>query len=162
MGEIKIKTQNAISAYNDADAKEKRLLEKLLGKETFKIGTITERVTTPELALQEYGSISEEMDVLINYDGSDPDMISASAYVKLVIITKVLNEGWVPDWDNPNEPKYMPVFKHKSGFGLSFDGVGYRVTTTNFGSRLCFKTRKLAEYAATQFAHIYNDYLTIK
>jgi len=27
---------------------------------------------------------------------------------KMSIIVKALNEGWEPDWDNDNEPKYYP------------------------------------------------------
>jgi hypothetical protein len=90
------------------------------------------------------------------------DAASISAYVQLIIITRALNEGWQPDWTDSSQYKYLPWFKHKSGFGLSFGDAVIWFTTTFVCSRLCFKSRELAEYAAKQFADLYNDYLTIK
>lgn len=90
------------------------------------------------------------------------DMDSVTAYIQLIIIAKALNEGWEPDWANEDEMKYVPWFEFKSGFGLSYYDYGYWVTTTGVGSRLCFKSAELAEYAGKQFAGIYNYYLSIK
>ena len=90
------------------------------------------------------------------------DAASISAYVQLIIITRALNEGWEPDWENSSQYKYLPWFKHKSGFGLSFFASVYWGTYSCVCSRLCFKSKELAEYAATQFEDLYNDYLTIK
>ena len=80
------------------------------------------------------------------------------AYKKLKLIAKVLNEGWKPDWSNGNENKYYPYFR-MSGFGFSATYCGWARTGTTGGSRLCFKTRELAEYAGKQFEMIYKDYL---
>jgi hypothetical protein len=80
------------------------------------------------------------------------------AHIKLVIITEALNEGWKPDWENSNESKYYAWFKMgSSGAGFSCrDFVGWSAGSIA-GSRLCFKSRKLAKYAGTQFEDIYKE-----
>lgn len=120
--------------------------------------TIIERVKTFYDACKIVGLDKVQVGVA----GLDDDTNSIIAYTKLVIIAKALNEGWQPDWTDSNQRKYVPWFEQKSGFGLSYDGYVRWHTTTAVGSRLCFKTAELAKYAATQFADIYNDFLTIK
>jgi hypothetical protein len=86
-----------------------------------------------------------------------------NAYAKLFIIIEALNEGWQPDWNNDDEYKYYPWLwvkpnvKNPSGFWLSCDGCGYGDSGTSVGSRLCFKSRELAEYAGKQFQGIYEE-----
>lgn len=83
------------------------------------------------------------------------------AHAKLVIITEALNEGWKPDWKNDDEYKYYPWFNLCSGSGFSFDGYGYIDSGSHVGSRLCFKTRDLAEYAGKQFIKLYEQYFVL-
>lgn len=91
------------------------------------------------------------------------------SHAKLVIITEALNEGWKPDWKNSSEWKYYPWFRMSSGSGLACDdyacdysdsNVGY--SHSSVGSRLCFKTSELAEYAGNQFKELYEDYFLLK
>jgi hypothetical protein len=119
---------------------------------------ITERVKTFDDACKVLGLEK----VNVGVEGLDDDTSSIVAYTKIVIISKALNEGWQPDWTDSSQRKYVPWSEHKSGFRLAFGGYGAWTTITNVGSRLCFKTAELAKYAATQFADIYNDFLTIK
>lgn len=86
-----------------------------------------------------------------------------AAYVKIKLIVRTLNEGWVPDWSNSNQYKYYPWFRmgSSSGVGFSFYVDGNGDTISNCGSRLCFKSRELAVYAGEQFENIYKDYLTL-
>ena len=90
------------------------------------------------------------------------DERSVEAYKKLIIITRALNEGWTPDWKNQREYKYYPWFDLSSGSGLSFDGFGLRHSNSFVGSRLCFKSRELAEYAGKQFKKLYEQYFLLK
>lgn len=124
-------------------------------------GNITDQVKTFEDACEILGIDGDVITGSIS-DALAGDADSIAAYAKLIIIARALNEGWKPDWSNNSQYKYVPWFKHKSGFGLSFGGYGGWRTFTAVGSRLCFKTKELAEYAATQFADLYNDYLSIK
>ena len=161
MQTLEILKQKAIVAFNKADNSGKSLLVNLFGKETFS-QKITDRVKTFEDALALDGDQDEETLEFINSTVKHPDLVSTKAYMKLVVIARVLNEGWKPDWTDTNQYKYQPWFKHKSGFGLAYFVCGYRGTLTHVGSRLCFKNSELATYAANQFADIYNDFLTIK
>ena len=79
------------------------------------------------------------------------------AHAQLVIIAEALNGGWKPDWDNHNEWKYYPWFR-MSGSGLSFYGYDGSSSDSGVGSRLCFKSRELAEYAGKQFLDIYTEF----
>ena len=87
---------------------------------------------------------------------------------KLLIIIKALNGGWEPNLNDNNENKYLPYFHYKSEGGCAssfgFSGTAYVnwITFTTVGSRLCFKTEELAEYAGKQFLSIYRDYLTLE
>jgi len=84
------------------------------------------------------------------------------ALCKLTIIAEALNGGWVPDWDNEDEKKYYPWFVYNgSGVGFSCAGTCCDYAGTCVGSRLCFKTRELAEYAGKQFKDLYNDFLIV-
>lgn len=90
------------------------------------------------------------------------------AFYKLTTIAEALNEGWQPDWNDHNQYKYFAWFEVEAseektnGLGLSFDGYGLSYATTRVGSRLCFKTRTLAEYFGKTFTDLFSEYLLIR
>lgn len=122
-------------------------------------GSITDRVKSFEDACNEIGIDASSM--FPGGENTDGDIKSIQAYAKLIIIARALNEGWTPDWSNHNQYKYVPWFKEKSGFGLAYGGYDIWRTSTHVGSRLCFKTSDLAEYAGKQFANEYRDFLSL-
>lgn len=83
------------------------------------------------------------------------------SHAKLVIIAEALNEGWKPDWKNSGKWKYYPWFRMSSGSGLAYDGCDAYYSHSSVGSRLCFKTSDLAEYAGEQFKDLYEDYFLL-
>lgn len=87
------------------------------------------------------------------------DRKSMIAYHKLTVIVRALNEGWLPDWENTNERKFYPIFRYVSA-GLSFVDAydATSLTSALVGTRLCFSSPALAEYAADHFADLYRDY----
>jgi hypothetical protein len=92
------------------------------------------------------------------------DRKSIIAHYKLTIIARALNAGWKPDWTNWNQYKYYPWFEYKktkSGFGFSYSHYGSWFTVTFVGSRLCYSSRELAEYAGKIFESLYNDLFNI-
>jgi hypothetical protein len=110
--------------------------------------------------------------------GLDPEkaLLDVSAYpkshqsaliavAKLIIIAEVLNDGWKPDWNNDDEYKYYPWFDMEKDSnnpsGFLFHDAYYSYAGSGVGSRLCFKTRELAEYAGTQFLDLYRDYTVL-
>jgi len=146
----------AIAEYAAASKEGKALLEKCFGKERL-MPNIMDRVKTFEDACKVLN---------LNYSycvNGVEDSISKSlvAFYKLQIIAKALNEGWVPDWSNSDQYKYYPWFKYGSGVGFSYADAVFDHTYTGVGSRLCFKTRELAEYAGKHFQGLYNDFLLL-
>jgi len=83
---------------------------------------------------------------------------------KLILIIKALNEGWTPDWHNDKWDKFYPWFYmdgSSSSGRFSFHDSGNRDSCSYCGSRLCFKSKELAQYAAKQFLDIYEKAFTI-
>ena len=95
----------------------------------------------------------------------EQDRKAMTAHAKLVIIARALNrqanEGkeWRADFTNWDQYKYVPwlyIPRGSSGFRF-YVCVGWR-TYSRVGSRLCYISRKVADYAATQFIDLYNEY----
>jgi hypothetical protein len=160
METLQISKENAFKAYESANDNGKELLSNLFGKQVFS-RKVTDRVKSYEDAVNELGFTPTN---LATPPTESRDEKSITAYRKLIVIARVLNEGWEPDWDNDDEYKYYPYFDMRSegaGFGFSFGACTFSHSDTLVGSRLCFKTRELAEYAGKQFQDIYIDYLTL-
>ncbi|HUR65492.1 MAG TPA: hypothetical protein VMZ03_04010 [Chitinophagaceae bacterium] len=88
-----------------------------------------------------------------------------TAAAKLFIVVDALNEGWKPDWNNDDEYKWWNWFDmeksddNPSGFRFSF--AAYFYSNSGVGSRLCFKSRQLAEWAAEHFIELYKDFFIL-
>ena len=157
---LEITKEAAIKAHDEASTKGKTLLENLFGKRVFQ-KDIKERIKTFDDVIRELGDDPEEFKNAISIM-EEPDEI---AYVKLKLIAKALNEGWTPDWSNGEWDKWYPWFKmddSSSAGRFSFGASGYLSSTSDVGSRLCFKSKDLATYAGTQFLDIYKDFFTVK
>ena len=112
----------------------------------------------------------------------DADII---AYLKLLIIAAALNEGWEPQFTE-DEYRYYPYFyfytkeeyeqlsdedkgrcvgrsddnaNADGGLVYAYSDYGSANSYTNYGVRLAFKTRELAEYAGKQFLNIWADFI---
>ena len=80
---------------------------------------------------------------------------------KIRLITKVLNEGWEPNWNDSNEYKYFPWYEIKgSGFFYSYYDGWY--SSAYGGSRFAFKSRELCEYAQKTFNTEFENQFIIK
>ena len=154
---LQITKANAIKAYNNGCSDVKNVLSNLFGAKTFVPEKISDLVRTFEDACEALGIDPGG----ITIEAPSRDLKSIIAYQKLIIITRALNEGWTPNWSNSSEYKYYPWFDMSSGSGLSYGGYDYLYSTSNVGSRLCFKSRELAEYAGKQFIDIYTDFFII-
>lgn len=54
------------------------------------------------------------------------DQRSMLAYHKLTVITRALNNGWKPNWDDQNEWKYYPLFRYvNAGLSCALALLGY-------------------------------------
>ena len=92
-------------------------------------------------------------------NSAQEDAKALIAQAKLFIITRALNDGWTPNWKDSNEAKYYPWWDMEAGFVLYYVDCSYSGTAV--GSRLCFKSRELVEFAAKTFKKEYKDLFVI-
>jgi hypothetical protein len=88
-----------------------------------------------------------------------PDQIGKHliATFKLIYVAMALNgKTWKPDWSN-SEGKYYPYWDMENGISLVV--VDYYCGDSSVPSRLCFKSREIALYAAETFLDLYKDIL---
>lgn len=180
---IQIQQENVLNAYKNASDEQKELLEHLFGSEVFKPADVRERIKTFADAAKAVG-IEDPEEWEEQYSDLEPDVL---AYFKLRIITKALNEGWEPKFI-PGEYRWAPYFllytkeeiekmnaetksrvvqrsyvnSYTSG-GVAYVNASYvsSYTSSDYGSRLAFKSEELAEYAGKQFTEIYADFCFI-
>ena len=92
---------------------------------------------------------------------------SIIAFYKLTTIAEALNKGWKPNWYNSSERKWYNWFwveadaKRPSGFGFSYSYAFCDSAGAGVGSRLCFQSEELAEYAREEFKQLYLEYLLL-
>ena len=152
-----ITLDNALEAYKNADENGKKLLENLHGKEIFIPTDIRQKVRSFEDICKMAGRspIFFDIDQYAPQDGK-----SRNAYDKLVLIARVLNEGWKPNYYNTSEHRYYPFFNYNVDTGsFLYSNYFYNSKTTYVDSRLVFKSPELAEFAGKLFINIYNEYL---
>jgi len=168
------------------DGKEAKWVNGVLTLVDEKPKDITERIKTFHDAYCELGNehpfVKSYEQYVNTASGEETDVI---AYLKLRIIAAALNEGWEPKFEK-GEYRYFPWFylctkeQHdelddekkmrcvlRSGhntysyFGFVFCNGDYGASHSNasFGSRLAFRTHKLAEYAGKQFTEEWADFM---
>lgn len=114
-----------------------------------------DRIKNINDVLTDHGMTQDQFD-----DRSVDLEVDEAAYRLLKLLASSLNDGWTPDWENENEYKWYPYFYMgvSSGFRFS-DSVGWNADS-GVGSRLCFKSRELADYAGKQFTEVYKKFMT--
>jgi hypothetical protein len=119
---------------------------------------VMERIKTVADLLDDHGLTQKDFDKWC--EGLSEDEI---AFRILKMVNKSLNEEWEADWNNSSEYKYYPWFDMRGGSsGFRFDDYGYWITNSGVGSRLCFKSRELAEHAGKHFTEIYKQFMVIE
>lgn len=156
---LKMEKGGIAQLYAAGSPGEKELLEKIFDRSELTV-KVTDRIKTLQDACNALG-ISPAFDVALP-SGMSRDADSIVAYMQLIAITRALNEGWEPDWTDTNQLKYTVYLgDYRAGSGFSGTFCDYWITGTTVGSRLCFKSRELALYAAEQFKDIYNRFFII-
>lgn len=117
--------------------------------------SVMERIKTVEDLLEDHDLTQVDFDD--NTEGFTED---EKAYKLLKMLAESLNEGWKPNWDNSNESKYVCWFEMGSS-GFRFSGNGGWRTASSVGSRLCFKSRELAQHAGKHFIDVWKKYMII-
>jgi hypothetical protein len=79
--------------------------------------------------------------------------------LKLEIIYKAINNGWIPDFTN-NQYKYAPYFTvFASGLVYYYLYCDVNYFSASSGCRLCTYNNEIAEYIGKTFIDLYKDYL---
>ena len=149
---LEITQDKAQAAFNNATPEGKKLLADLLGEKNLSM-KITDRVKSFADVLEIKKIRPEYFQQLIAGMPAD-----TQAYEKLKLVVDVLNEGWKADWTDEDEYKYFPVYDQRKGFSF-FRVINY-FWVCGAGSRLCYVSRDIAEYAGKQFLHLYKTLLT--
>ena len=149
MQTLKIEIPNGyeIDSFDKSSGEIKFKPKALAPKERIK--TIADILNDNKWKQQDLDKVTEDL---------DKDEI---AYILLKMLAKSLNDGWVPDWSNSNEYKYVPWFEMKGSSGFRFYVCDYWHALSAVGSRLCFKSSELAEYAGKQFQDLYKQFMII-
>lgn len=160
---IKMTKANALKEIKSLDDR-KAELQAIINAESEKI---TDRIKTWPQVLKVYiannGPLPEDLAAIIAYKGKDKRMIALQGIAQVDMIRDTYNEGWVPDWTNSKEYKWYPWFDMSSGSGLACNGYGYAYAYSDsiVGSRLCYKSREIAEAAGKNFTSIYTKFFTL-
>lgn len=118
---------------------------------------ITDKIKTVEDAYKHLGMDREKsLPQISNVSEKDKDYLICE--FDLWIISRALNEDWEADFLDANQLKYFNWFYVDSSGAFRFYDADFTHTHTHVGSRLCFKNRKIAKYAATQFIELYKRY----
>ena len=95
---------------------------------------------------------------------SNPDQSKVKqslALYKLEIIIEAINKikNWEPNWNDPNQKKYITWFVLDSSF--QFDGTYCQYTHANAGcaSRLHLPSYEIAEYVGKEFIDLWKAYM---
>ena len=155
MKTLQLSEQKARELYRSGSKELKTVLEESFGKDFFS-QDVTERVKTYLDACHELGREPLDEKKLLELGLTEHDI----AYQKLTLIIEALNEGWKADVCDANVRRWYPWFKpNGSPSSFAFRGSPYDHASAyaGSGSRLCYKTRELAEYSAKQFIDIWKD-----
>lgn len=147
---LQIKRADALKAYDNAGSKGKTLLSDLFGKSLL---SGKDRIKTVDDALDVMGIDRNAFYIALSSLTADEQ-----AYRQLKVIAEALNEGWKANWKDGNQRKWYNWFTTANG-GFRFVDVRGDFQGSCVSSRLCFKSRELAEYAGKQFTDLYEAYL---
>lgn len=187
---VELDKDQLASLYMQGNAAVRKSLREMLGERLYEEIPVTSRVKTFNDAIEELGESNEAVmayrDIEWKLGKENKDLL---AYLKLRVITEALNEGWKPQFTEGERRWYayyellteeeMDAMSDEekeerrvvgrannvanANGGLVYAGA-HSVSSnsyTDYGSRLAFKSEKLAAYAAKQFAEIYADHCFI-
>jgi hypothetical protein len=118
---------------------------------------VTERIKTVADVLADHNLSQQQFDA--GCEDLEPD---EKAYRILKLLAKSLNEGWTPDWNDDRQDKWYAWFYMGGSSGFRCNDYGAWNAYSAVGSRLCFKSRELAEHAGKNFTEVYKQFMTIQ
>lgn len=162
MDTLQLTKADAKTLYGKSNSATQKWLEGKFGKETFQPSTMELIKTWPDAckATGEHPVKSLPYPKPVN-----DEQEAINAFAMLSIIRRALNGTWEADWNNSSQPKYYPWMRinlsNPSGSRLSYGDYANVSSGTAVGSRLCFPSKEVAEYAGKQFAAVYEKMFLI-
>lgn len=160
METLLIDKKEAIKLHKSASASDKKLLEKMFGKAAFE-KNIFERLGGIDDLWKISGSRPEET---LSFPKPKTGKQRAHNAIDIVwLATEVINEGWIADYNNPNQKKWWPYFRwNGSAFVFSDSDCVYDYADSVCGARLAFETKEKSDHIGKTFEKTFNEFLTIK
>lgn len=109
---------------------------------------------TVEEAIKLLGEKDEEVKLLRRMGGLPAHIIAEQ---ELVVITKALNDGWVADFNDHDQIKYVLWWYLGGEFRL--DSWYCCLSSSVVPARLCYKSSELASHASKHFEKQWKEYL---
>lgn len=156
MSTIKISKEEAKKLHAEGNEAVKKFLEDKFGKEL--IEDNNDYVKVWEEFLKKF-----KLDIALPYPKDTTDRQEQRTNASHMLDHIVLAERGrrEPDYDNPNEYKYEPIFNmSSSGFGFSYSRCDRWLTGTTCGSRLCTFSDSECKRIAKKYISIYAKKLT--
>ncbi len=156
---MELSKEDALVIYQSASADGKTKLEELYGKELF---VNKNRPISFEHACELKGVKPEDELPFPSPKNNRQQLHNVNE--KLYFIAEVINNGFVADFNNPNQKKWRAWFiwdASKSAFVFSLTYCNYDNAHSNVGVRLYFENTEDAQYFGKQFIDLQNEALTL-
>lgn len=148
---------SVLETYRNAKPEEKKMLEKVFGKEKF-------ATSSDWMKLWEKFCKDNKLKVTLPHlNPKDSDEEWDNSCVMLRHIFKIRRGNWKPDYTDGNQAKWFPRFTLSSS-GLAFEH-SYAILWNSFsfvGSRLCTPTEKMSDSIAKEFLPIFEKFHNLK
>jgi len=129
---IEVNKENVLETYRSAKPAEKKVLEKIFGKEKFTLPSSDWMVLWNKFCKENKLKVT-----LPHLNPKDSDEEWDNSCVMLRNIFKIRRGNWKPDWKNSSQYKWFPVFSCASGFEFDYSNTNNWNTNTNVSSHLC-------------------------
>ena len=145
MKTLQLSEEKAKELYKTASPEFRAMLEETFGKAFFRsIETVED--------IAEYLGLEENE--CLYFDKKYTKRVLA--FYDLSILCDAWNkqDGCVPDFDDPSQAKWYPVFS-SAGCGYSSSYYAPSNAPANFGSRLCFKSRERSDEFGKKYEYLF-------
>lgn len=155
---LKITLEQAIKLYPTSSNELREIFENTFGKDFYKTN-ITDKVFDISSLINHLGYNP----IIFHGENLDDYKKHINACAVIVKVTEIYNEGFVFDWKNTDQYKWIP-YRYISGGSVSVCFDRYGLCRCSFdGSGFCyFKSKNLAEKAYNNFKQFYEDFWNIK
>jgi hypothetical protein len=157
--EVKIDSKEQAKKLYDRPELIRGLLEESFGKETFKKQDFRDFKTFADLCHAK-GTTETEFEARLN---ALPVSDQTKRFMRIELMTEVLNQGWVPNTFDTNEEKWYPWFRvSSSGLAFTYSYFICGHADASVGSCLCFVSEEVSNYSGTQFIKLWSEFISGK